>query len=278
MAKIANLIIKGSKALPIGTDIFYTPGQTQQPVVVFCHGFKGFKDWGHFDLIGEAFAQQGFVFIKFNFSHNGTTPDHPSEFADLQSFGANNYSTELDDLGLVIDYAEQHAAEYGGDARKIYLIGHSRGGGISILKTKEDPRIKKLVTWASIKDFQDFFKAMDLEHWKEEGTTYTFNARTQQQMPLGYQLYEDYLQHHERLDIPQAAAAIAVPWLIVHGEKDGAVPVSAAKQLHAWNHNSQLLLIAEGDHTFGGKHPWTSKELPEAATVVVAETLHFFAA
>ncbi|WP_341273010.1 hypothetical protein [Aquimarina brevivitae] len=39
-----NLIIPGKHSKPILTDVFYVPNQQQKPVVVFCHGYKGFKD------------------------------------------------------------------------------------------------------------------------------------------------------------------------------------------------------------------------------------------
>ena len=38
------------------------------------------------------------MFVKFNFSHNGTTLESPSDFKDLESFGNNNFSKELYDL------------------------------------------------------------------------------------------------------------------------------------------------------------------------------------
>ena len=41
---------------------------------------------------------------------------------------------------------------------RINLFGHSRGGGISILKANEDSRINKVVSWASP---SNFIKRMD---------------------------------------------------------------------------------------------------------------------
>jgi predicted alpha/beta hydrolase len=37
-------------------------------------------------------------------------------------------------------------------ARRIGLLGHSRGGGEAVLAAAEDPRVDALVTWASIAD------------------------------------------------------------------------------------------------------------------------------
>ena len=75
-----------------------------KPIVIFCHGYKGFKDWGAWNLMAEAFAEAGFFFIKFNFSHNGGTVEQPIDFPDLEAFGNNNYTKELDDLESVIDW------------------------------------------------------------------------------------------------------------------------------------------------------------------------------
>ena len=77
---------------------------SKKNVVLFSHGFKGFKDWGPFNQMAEFFANNNFFFIKFNFSYNGTSIDNPVEFVDLNAFGNNNFSLELDDLNLVIDW------------------------------------------------------------------------------------------------------------------------------------------------------------------------------
>ncbi len=53
-------------------------------------------------MIAGQFVRAGFAFLKFNFSHNGTTPDHPQDFVDLEAFGNNNYTKQLFDLGKVL--------------------------------------------------------------------------------------------------------------------------------------------------------------------------------
>lgn len=268
-------VINGSKGKPVSIDISYSESAAQKPMIIFCHGFKGFKDWGHFNLIAEAFLKHDVVFVKFNFSYNGTTIEQPTDFADLEAFGENNFSIELDDLGLVIDYVASIAADYGGNKNELYLIGHSRGGGMAILKTFEDKRIKKLCTWASVKDAADFFDNQDIEKWKKESSIYTYNSRTLQNMPLNYQLYENYIANKARLDIPKAAANIEVPWLIIHGTNDTSVPSSFGEQLHQWNTKSELFLIENADHTFGGKHPWNEIILPDASTILIQKTISF---
>jgi uncharacterized protein len=179
-----NISIPGSASLPILLDLFYKPTGQPKPVVIFSHGFKGFKDWGHFDLVAEAFAGEDLAFIKFNFSHNGTTPEDPLNFGDLGAFGKNNYIIELQDLKLVMDWVHENKVLHEElDPRRIYLLGHSRGGGISILKAGEDQRVKKLCTWASVSTLVNRNKKKTIDTWKREGVVYAHNARTGQQMP-----------------------------------------------------------------------------------------------
>ena len=53
------------------------------------------------------------------------------------------------------------------DIQNITVIGHSRGGGISIIKASEDQRITKLITWASVSDYGSRFGSEE-EVLKEE--------------------------------------------------------------------------------------------------------------
>jgi len=62
-----NIIIKGTHHKPILSDVFYNDNQVKKPIVIFAHGYKGYKDWGAWNLVAKAFANSGFVFIKFNF-------------------------------------------------------------------------------------------------------------------------------------------------------------------------------------------------------------------
>jgi uncharacterized protein len=274
-----NIILQSKHERPFLADVSYSKTGGKKPVVIFSHGFQGFKDWGSFDLIGDIFAEQGFVYVKFNFSHNGTTPDHPVDFVDLEAFANDNFTIELDDLGVVIDwlFAENFPVEATEmDAGEIYLIGHSRGGGISILKAREDNRVKKVCTWASLNEVGKYWTEEQLQKIKEDGVTFIKNTRTLQQLPIRWQMYENYFANLERLYIPEAVKELKQPLLIIHGIKDETVPVSCALEMKDWNEKADLFLIENGTHVFGAKHPWKEDKLPPDFDVVVNETLKFF--
>jgi dienelactone hydrolase len=272
--------LPGSNNKSMALDIMFDETKGKCPVIIYAHGFNGFKDWGNFDLIAKQFVAAGFTFVKFNFSHNGTTPDHLQDFADLEAFGENNYTKQLYDLRQVTDWVSDPDNAYAGniDADHIGLIGHSMGGGISIIQTAEDKRVKALVTWASISQCKTpwgNWPEEKMKTWKESGVQYYTNGRTKQEMPLRYQLFEDYEHNAERLNILQAAKNIEVPFLICHGTEDTGVSVQSAKDLHAANPTSKLLIIGS-DHVFGRKHPWTKSDLPEAMQKVIDKNIDFF--
>ncbi len=276
--KIETCDIFGANNKPITLDIFLSKKETKQPIIIFCHGYKGFKDWGAWHLVGKHFAEAGFNFIKFNFSHNGTTPDQPKDFVDLNAFGNNNYMKEVYDLGKVIDWVEQNQEfENYFDTSKIYLIGHSRGGGIAIIRSAIDDRVKKLVTWASVSDFHHRLipDERGLKKWKEDGAIYVKNARTGQELPHYYQFYESLQENKDLLNLEKQTKSIIQPMLIIHGDADEAVAIDEAKNLALWNPKAKVIIISDGTHTFKTNHPWKDQELSDQLKEVVNETLLF---
>lgn len=273
-----NNILKRANKKPILWDAFYNQNGTQKPLVIFCHGYKGFKDWGAWDLMAQAFADAGFFFVKFNFSHNGGTMDQPIDFPDLEAFAENNYSKELDDLKDLMDYFHSMENPFYTEINpnKLILIGHSRGGGIASIMASEDKRISQLITWASVSDFgKRMGSKTEIEQWQKQGVKYVLNGRTKQQMPHNYQFYEDFKANENRLTIESAVKNIQVPHLIVHAKEDPSVSFEDAMALNTWNPQSELVKIMESDHVFGASHPWESLIIPEKLQTVVTKSIQF---
>lgn len=278
MQILTNFQLASNYKRPILTDLFYQKTGNKKPLIIFCHGYKGYKDWGVFRTMNSRFTKSGFALLKFNFSHNGGTPEQPIDFPDLDAFGKNNYSMELDDLQTVLNWicnANEHQDEI--DTNNITLIGHSRGGGIVTLTSANDSRIKRLITWAAVStlDRTMFHNGPELEQWKKEGVFYVENGRTKQQMPHYIQFYEDYIKNEERFNIENASKRISIPHLIIHGDGDVAVPFFHAENLHQWNPKSKLINISGANHVFGAKQPWDSVEFPNDFNQVLEKTIAF---
>ncbi|MDB5115525.1 MAG: alpha/beta hydrolase [Mucilaginibacter sp.] len=274
MIKKEYFTLSGAKGRGMLMDLTYDDAVKDAPLVIFAHGFKGFKDWGTHNLVAQYFAENGYRYLKFNFSHNGTTPDSPIDFVDLIAFSDNTFSMELEDLNAVIDFASNGSAIP--RANGVYLIGHSMGGGISIIKTAEDKRIKKLVTMASVSGFRNLWPKEAEEQWKLQGIMYMLNSRTNQKMPLKASLLDDLDKHPGRLDVLTKAAEITQPWLIVHGDEDKTVPLSHAKQLEKAQPHAEFSIIKGGDHTFGGSHPYAKNTLPDDLQEFCRQAIKFF--
>ena len=271
-----NIILKRTSKKPIIIDVFKNDEVQLKPIVVFCHGYKGFKDWGPWNLMAEEFANAGFCFIKFNFSHNGGTMENPIDFPDLEAFGNNNYTKELKDLSDVLDWVDETFKDNSQiNTHDFILLGHSRGGGIVTIKAEEDQRVSKLISLAGVSDYGSRFpKGEALLQWQKDGVYHVVNGRTKQNMPHFYQFYEDFKTNEERLSIKRATSNLNIPHLIIHGENDTSVSVEEAYKLHKWNPKSQLKIIKGANHVFNTKHPWNknmlSKEMQSAVNYIIS--------
>ena len=105
-------------------DVYAPAGATGAPVVVSIHGGalrEGDKAKEAF--VGHLLARAGFVAVVINYRLSpGVT--HPAH---------------VEDAAHAVAWARTHAAEYGGDPRKLFVIGHSAGAYLAALLAL-DPR------------------------------------------------------------------------------------------------------------------------------------------
>lgn len=267
-----NIIVENPSTRSFLADAFYQKTSVKTPLIIFAHGYKGYKDWGAWDLMAEKFAEAGFFFVKFNFSHNGTTLENPSEFGDLEAFGHNNFTKEMSDYQAVINHFSNRSEI---DSNRIAIMGHSRGAGITVITAFEDDRVKAVISLAGVSHFgYRFPNGERLQNWQDSGVMYSENARTKQQMPHYYQFYEDYKTNEQRFSVQHAAQHLEKPLLIVQGTNDDAVKDKEAFLLNEWCKNSELEILDGANHTFGASEPWHDKELPpdlsRATSIVIS--------
>lgn len=122
--KILNALTPGStytkaSGIAYGSDPrnkvdVYTPAQKPvgAPVVVFFYG----GSWNSgsrtdYDFVGEALASRGIVVVV----------------ADYRLYPQVRYPVFLEDSARAVAWAHQHAQEYGGNPKRLYVMGHSSG-------------------------------------------------------------------------------------------------------------------------------------------------------
>lgn len=259
-----------SPTKPILIDYHLPSNKTpsyKTPVIVFLHGFKGFKDWGAFNQMAEIWTDKGFLVFKLNFSHNGTTPENPLDFEDLDAFGENTITKELSDTATLINFIYNTKSDLPRrNIEDICLVGHSRGGSTGIIYASKDKRIKKVITLSAVSDLEArYFNEKNQKEWRRKDVVIIENGRTNQKMPLYESFYKDFKDNPANYSVKEATQKLNqtnTPQLIIHGAKDTSVTQQDAQDIFEWsnsttsqNQNAKLILIEDADHTYNTKHP-----------------------
>ncbi|WP_338792024.1 dienelactone hydrolase family protein [Bernardetia sp. MNP-M8] len=251
---------------------------SQTPIIVFLHGFKGFKDWGAFNQMAQIWTQKGFLVFKVNFSHNGTTTENPLDFEDLEAFGQNTITKELSDTATAINFIYNKNSDLPKRNREdIRLVGHSRGGSTAIIYASKDKRIKKVITLSAVSNLEErYFNEKNKKEWHKNGVVIIENGRTNQKMPLFESLHEDFKKNPVNYSVKEATQKLNTantPQLILHGAKDMSVTPQDAQDIFEWsqsttsqNQNAKLILVEEADHTYNTKHPNLINNIEELPT------------
>jgi dipeptidyl aminopeptidase/acylaminoacyl peptidase len=235
---------------------FFNKKNVTNNAVIYVHGFKGFKDWGFVPYLGDYLAEKGFFVLTFNFSHNGIG-ENKYEFLELEKFAANTFSREVRELNEVIKAVASDSLGIG-KFEKIGLLGHSRGGAISILSAAQNKNVSAVALWASISKLDRYSKRQK-EEWERKGYFEVLNTRTNQIMKLDITMLRDIEANYlESLNIEKAIKKLNRPLLIVHGDQDLAVPIEEAEQLYEWSDKSftEFFKIYGTGHTFEAVHPF----------------------
>ncbi len=257
MLNLKNAIYIGSNKRPSLYDLTL-PNNFNGDLILFIHGYMGFKDWGAWNLLEEYFVTENFGFCKFNISHNGGTVDNGIDFPDLNAFANNTYSKEVYDVHALIEEINKYIDQN----TRIHLLGHSRGGGIALLNSN-NTKITSIITLAGISSVAKRFSDQEvLSKWKEIGVRHTQNQRTKQLMPHNYIQYLDFIEFQDELNIEKVCRELQKPNLVIHGDNDTSVSIDEGVEIAEWT-NSPLYTIENADHVFGSSHPWTSDKLPK---------------
>ncbi|CAM5784322.1 MULTISPECIES: alpha/beta hydrolase [Brevibacillus] len=227
-----------------------------QPLLIFCHGFKGFKDWGSFPYAANRLAKLGMAVVRFNFSCNGVG-ESGTEFDELEKFGRNTYAREIADLRVLTEWLHSEACPFKAafDREKLFVMGHSKGGADAILFGANHPLVKGIITWNGTADV-DLFDARLRQEIAEKGVGYIANARTGQQMPITKAVIDDVDQNREAYNLLAKVSSMEQPLCIIQGTKDYERLVKGAKRLQEAAKDVRVHWIEEGDHTFNTRHPF----------------------
>lgn len=274
-----KFVLQGALKQQFAADLSYSVAGDQKGVIIFCHGFKGFKDWGCWQMIANYFVDNGFAFLKFNFSHNGLGLENSDEFDALDKFATNTLGKEMQDIESVEQFVSSDLSNILPQVNtdKIFIVGHSKGGVAALLYCSQyDTKIEKVCTWASPFDFHRSWNSKFKSKWRADGVQYIKNARTNQMMPMDIAILDDFEINEENYSLANASKNLEIPYFIIQGNDDQAVKMEDYNLLKKYFVKANYHIIADANHVFGGSHPYLTKELPEHTQELVNETKAFF--
>jgi pimeloyl-ACP methyl ester carboxylesterase len=253
-------------------DLFACEGKAVGTLII-AHGFKGFKDWGFFPYAAEQLSEFMDV-VTFNFSHNGVGSDLMG-FTELEKFAVNTYSLEQEDLAILVDAVSKGELplEQQPSAQRLYLLGHSKGGGGSLIYAFDHPgRLNGVISWNGITDV-DLFSPETKAEMRAKGRSMVPNARTKQEMPLDACILEDMEAHRERFAIVERSKRAELPIALIQGSEDSAKSRAGSAAMAAGNPRIRWIQIPGGNHTFGAVHPF--RGTTNALEAAIRETKRF---
>jgi dienelactone hydrolase len=274
--------VESTEGLPIRYDL-YSPisrNALSFSVIIFLHGFKGFKDWGPFPDVCEELARAGFGVVAMNFSLNGIGDDK-TEFTEMELFERETFSQDLDDIGTVIDalqrgeITDSHSSL---NTDVIGILGHSRGGQTAIAAAVEYAPVQCLVTWSAVADYRERWTDKMKKDWEKQGFTEIENSRTGQKMKVGKVVYQDSIDNADRVIAMERVKELRIPTLFIHGRDDESVPSTDSEKLHiaCEARDKELRLVSNGTHTYGAGHPFEDQDFPKPFAEVLDWTEGWF--
>jgi len=111
-----GIVFDASHALAL--DAYVPKNTVDAPVVVFFYGGSwenGKRHW--YGYVGDALASHGVLVL---------IPDY-RKFPDV------HFPAFMHDAANAVAWAREHAAEFGGDPKRLFVMGHSTGGQIAAL-------------------------------------------------------------------------------------------------------------------------------------------------
>lgn len=259
------------------------PAGEPRGVIVLCHGFKGYKDYGFFPSLGLAAAHQGLIAHRFNFSHSGMTNDL-DQFAQPELFEADTWSRQMTDLQVVSDAIDQ--GTLAGQGMPMAWFGHSRGA-VTVLLTASrafadpDGRMARptAVIAAAAPDQPCHLTAQEKATLHKDGRLAVQSSRTGQTLYVGLSWLEEIEADESAFDPKQAIARIACPILLLHGTKDATVDVAASRRLAAaaGEDRARLEIIENASHTFDAPNPLNPDDALPPATARMIDLVTTFA-
>ena len=256
--------------------VYQKSNSEHSPLILITNGHNGFYNYGMFPYIQEQFGMNGISSFSYNFSHGGVKFDS-DYFADLSLYEKNCMRLETLDLHETVKQIVNKRNEFNA-YKGLYLMCHSMGSVPTLFAAKqliaEGFKIDGIILISCVKSIALWPPAV-MEEWEKTGVLLKKNNRTKQELPQGKEFLEEIKQADLKWNLKSALKGVNSDFLLLHGEKDEAVPLEHSVTMNNWNmefgHNTRCKIIPNATHTYNTKHPFekSTPELEELITEII---------
>jgi len=231
----------------------HIPDAVPAPALLLCHGLdaQGYHYLKFYTQFAQEACKAGFVVLVFDFRGVG------------KSSGNFGYGIgEQQDVRCALKYLSSRPEVFGD---RLFIVGHSLGGAVSLYAARDDERIKGLVVWSTPKNHDYNVKKFIRRNrgmlglWlfyifsiidKFVGTSRLFKLQV-----YGIQLRPRYVREKlMKLNEVEAVSKLNLPVLVVIGKDDMIVGVDEAQAVFDSAKEPKDLFVIEGaDHNYRGK-------------------------
>lgn len=203
-------------------------GEAPHAIVVIGHGVTSHWDRPWQTELSAALEAVGIASVLVSFAGNGASE---GRFEDCTP------SKEADDLGSVLDALQAWGV------RRLVYVGHSMGGAVGILRAAHDARIEALVSLAGMFHVHPFMQRTFGHLVPGDGLMLDKPGCVWNRTLEG--------DAARLVSLTTQAAAVTVPWLLVHGDADELVPLQDAIDARAAaGGRPDLVVLPRVDHRF----------------------------
>lgn len=209
-------------------------------LVVLSHGiFVDRSENGRFDRLAPRLSAVGIASVRMDLAGHGRS--------EVRSVDATVESLALD-LRDVLHWASRNYAH-------VSLLASSFSGALLSLLARDPtiPSLRRIVMWNPVLDFRNVFTEAEMPEMAD-----MFSASAMQELDeIGYfypvphfQMSQAFVFGLDHYDVPKAYLDLAVPHLVLHGDKDELVSFGHTTRIVLDNPHSSLEIVAGGVHAF----------------------------
>ena len=246
MTKITEIKIQSPKG-NIAAVINY-PEDEAKYLAILCPGYLDSKNYKHLTGLAESLSEQGIITVRFEPIGTWESEGEISDYTTTQY---------LEDIKNVLNYMTSDKSY-----KQIILVGHSRGGQVSILYAAKDPRISLVI--GIMPSSNRTMTEERLESWEKKGIRASHrdlpeDGVKQKEFVVPFSHADDA----KRYDVTAEVRKIKVPIVLIAGELDSVCSQRDVKEIfnnanepkkfiminnigHDYRHNENEIKIVDG--------------------------------